>query len=517
MNPNFTLSALYALDNLEVMRGMDSESVPLIYADPPFNSKRIYQGMSGSKAAPHRFRDTWSWNDAKQEWLDQLENDQPELYKAITVAKSHSPGMSGYCAFMAVRIIEMHRILTPDGSLYLHCDAHANSYLRMLLDIVFGGENYQNDIIWQRTTAHNDAKRYGANTDTIIFYTKSDKWIWNEQPQPYDDKYKARFRHKDPDGRAWSDDNLTAKSLAGGGYEYEYKGVTSLWRVPLETMRQLDAEGRLHFTSRGGIRRKRYLDEMPGRPIQSLWTDISVLNSQAKERTGWRTQKPLALLERIIKASSNEGDIVFDPFCGCGTALVAAEKLGRRWVGADDDANAIDVVRERVASLKGTVADRPQLQNAVAILRDPPERTAEYDRAGVLRDPTGYIIPKMPSDKMSRADIRAKLLEWQADANGVIQCPGCGELLKARHFHVDHIDPKSTGGSNRIDNRILLCGACNTEKSDGKTLAALWRDHGITGKERRDMQECVKAIREKARAHVLELDAGYATALKTRQ
>ena len=517
MTPNFTLSALYALDNLEVMRGMDSESVPLIYADPPFNSKRIYQGMSGSKAAPHRFRDTWSWNDAKQEWLDQLENDQPELYKAITVAKSHSPGMSGYCAFMAVRLIEMHRILTPDGSLYLHCDAHANSYLRMLLDIVFGGENYQNDIIWQRTTAHNDAKRYGANTDTIIFYTKSDKWIWNEQPQPYDDKYKARFRHKDPDGRAWSDDNLTAKSLAGGGYEYEYKGVTSLWRVPLETMRQLDAEGRLHFTSRGGIRRKRYLDEMPGRPIQSLWTDISVLNSQAKERTGWRTQKPLALLERIIKASSNEGDIVFDPFCGCGTALVAAEKLGRRWVGADDDANAIDVVRERVASLKGTVADRPQLQNAVAILRDPPERTAEYDRAGVLRDPTGYIIPKMPSDKMSRADIRAKLLEWQADANGIIQCPGCGELLKARHFHVDHIDPKSTGGSNRIDNRILLCGACNTEKSDGKTLAALWKDHGIAGKERRDMQECVKAIREKARAHVLELDAGYTAALQARQ
>ena len=517
MNPNFALSALYALDNLEVMRGMDSESVPLIYADPPFNSKRIYQGMSGSKAAPHRFRDTWSWNDAKQEWLDQLENDQPELYKAITVAKSHSPGMSGYCAFMAVRLIEMHRILTPDGSLYLHCDAHANSYLRMLLDIVFGGENYQNDIIWQRTTAHNDAKRYGANTDTIIFYTKSDKWIWNEQPQPYDDKYKARFRHKDPDGRAWADYDLTAKSLAGGGYEYEYKGVISLWRVPLETMRQLDAEGRLHFTSRGGIRRKRYLDEMPGRPIQSLWTDISVLNSQAKERTGWRTQKPLALLERIIKASSNEGDIVFDPFCGCGTALVAAEKLGRRWVGADDDANAIDVVRERVASLKGTVADRPQLQNAVAILRDPPERTAEYDRAGVLRDPTGYIIPKMPSDKMSRADIRAKLLEWQADANGVIQCPGCGELLKARHFHVDHIDPKSTGGSNRIDNRILLCGACNTEKSDGKTLAALWRDHGIAGKERRDMQECVKAIREKARAHVLELDAGYTAALQAKQ
>ena len=518
MTPNFTLSALYALDNLEVMRGMDSESVPLIYADPPFNSKRIYQGMSGSKAAPHRFRDTWSWNDAKQEWLDQLENDQPELYKAITVAKSHSPGMSGYCAFMAVRLIEMHRILTPDGSLYLHCDAHANSYLRMLLDIVFGGDNYQNDIIWQRTTAHNDAKRYGANTDTIIFYTKSDKWIWNEQPQPYDDKYKARFRHKDPDGRAWSDDNLTAKSLAGGGYEYEYKGVTSLWRVPLETMRQLDAEGRLHFHQPGWDPAQTIFGRNAG-PSDSIPLDGHICPQFASQGTH-RLENPEARW-RCWNASSKPA-ATRAILCSTRSAAAAPpwsprKKLGRRWVGADDDANAIDVVRERVASLKGTVADRPQLQNAVAILRDPPERTAEYDRAGVLRDPTGYIIPKMPSDKMSRADIRAKLLEWQADANGVIQCPGCGELLKARHFDVDHIDPKSTGGSNRIDNRILLCGACNTEKSDGKTLAALWRDHGIAGKERRDMQECVKAIREKARAHVQELDAGYTAALQARQ
>ena len=217
-----------------------------------------------------------------------------------------------------------------------------------MMDTVFHGDNYRSEIVWKRTPAHNDSKRYGANTDTLLFYSKSDKWTWNPQYTPYDDKYKARFRNKDDDGRAWADGDITAKGLSGGGYEYEYKGVRSLWRVPLETMERLDAEGRLHFTSRGGIRIKRYLDEMQGRPVQRLWDDIDAINSQAKERLGYPTQKPEALLERIISASSNEGDVVLDPFCGCGTAIAVAERLRRKWIGIDITHLAISLMKSRL-------------------------------------------------------------------------------------------------------------------------------------------------------------------------
>ena len=425
--PNFALSALYALDNLEVMRGMDSESVPLIYTDPPFNSKRIYQGMSGSKAAPHRFRDTWSWNDAKAEWLDQLENDHPALHRAILVAKDHSPSMGGYCAFMAVRLIEMHRILTPDGSLYLHCDPHANAYLRMLLDGAFGEKGFRNEMVWYYENASRGKKQWAKAHDTILYYCKNQKKAGKEPP--------------------------------------------------------------------------------PGKTPDDVIV-LPSLNTMDSERAGWQTQKPLALLERIIKASSNEGDIVFDPFCGCGTALVAAEKLDRRWVGADDDGNAIGVVRERVASLKGILADQPQFQSAVSVLRHAPVRTEGAADDGVLKDPTGIIIPKMPSDKMSNAAIRDKLEEWQVARDGLILCPGCGERLKPRHFHVDHINPKSAGGANRIDNRILLCGACNTDKGNTKALPQLWNEQKIRGQKRREMQKHVKDIQDQARAYVRQMDAG---------
>ena len=174
--------------------------------------------------------------------------------------------MMAYLTMMAQRMAELHRVLKPTGSIYLHCDPTASHYLKLMMDAVFGQDNYRNEITWRRTTAHSDSTRYGRNTDTILFYTKSQKRTWNIQYQPYDEAYKARFRFKDPDGRAYADYDLTAKGLSGGGYEYEYKGAFSLWRVPLDTMRRLDAEGRLHLTRTGGIRRKRYLDEMLGRP-----------------------------------------------------------------------------------------------------------------------------------------------------------------------------------------------------------------------------------------------------------
>ena len=313
---------------------MNSESVDLIYLDPPFNSNRNYAAPIGSEAAGAAFKDTWTLDDVDLAWHGEIAEQHPALYAIIgTAREAHGKGMQSYLIMMGVRLLEMRRLLKPNGSVYLHCDPTASHYLKLLLDAIYGPDNFRNEISWRRTTAHSDSKRYGANIDIIFFYTKSDKWTWNLQYQPYDEKYKARFRHKDPDGRAWSDYDITAKGLSGGGYEYEYKGATSLWRVPLETMQRLDAENRLHFTKTGGIRRKRYLDEMKGRPVQALWDDIDAINSQSRERRNYPTQKPLALLDRIIKASSNEGDMVLDPFCGCATACVAADRLDRQWVG----------------------------------------------------------------------------------------------------------------------------------------------------------------------------------------
>lgn len=216
--------------------------------------------------------------------------------------------------------------------------------------MIFGAKNFRNEITWKRTSAHNDPNKYGANTDIILYYVKTDLYCWNKVCLSHSEKYKARFRNTDLDGRLWTDADITAKGLTGGGYTYEYKGITSLWRCPIETMQRLDDEGRLHFTKAGGIRLKRYLDETLGTPLQALWDDIYPVNSQAKERLGYPTQKPVALLERIIQASSNPGDVILDPFCGCGTALHAAQKLNRKWIGIDITHLAIALIESRIKS-----------------------------------------------------------------------------------------------------------------------------------------------------------------------
>ena len=368
---------LYFGDNLDIMRAhLADESVDLIYLDPPFNSNATYnvlfQEKSGEDSAAQitAFDDTWHWSmESEYAYRDVVENGPNRLSRMLEAMREFlgQNDMMAYLTMMAQRMAELHRALKPTGSIYLHCDPTASHYLKLLMDAVFGIENFKNEIVWKRTSAHSDAKRYGRITDIIFFYTKSDQWTWNPPYQPYDEAYKARFRFKDPDGRVWTDDNLTAKGLAGGGYEYEYKGARSLWRVPLETMRQLDAEGRLHFTSRGGIRRKRYLDELEGRSTQALWDDIGPLNSQAKERLGYPTQKPEALLERIISASSNEGDVVLDPFCGCGTAVAVAERLDRRWIGIDITHLAISLMKSRLHDTFG-------------------EQLSEYEVIGIPRD-----------------------------------------------------------------------------------------------------------------------------------
>ncbi len=260
--------------------------------------------------------------------------------------------MMAYLTMMAARLVELHRVLKPTGSLYLHCDPTASHYLKIVMDTIFGIENFNCEISWKRTSAHSDSKTLGNAHDIILFYTKSDNFVWNKQYQPYSENYiNSHYRNVDKDGRIYRTDNLTATSLSGGGYTYDWNGVTKIWRCPKQKMQKLHDTGRLHYTKSGGVEYIRYLDEMPGIPLQDLWDDVSPINSQAQERLGYPTQKPLALLERIIQASSNEGDVVLDPFCGCGTAVAAAHKLNRRWIGIDITHLSISLMKYRLKDM----------------------------------------------------------------------------------------------------------------------------------------------------------------------
>ena len=353
------MNRLYFGDCLDVLKELTREHpegfIDLVYIDPPFNSKRNYNvlfesiDMKDAKAQKEAFADTWS-NVSYLDTLNELQDLDLDLYNLLTTLDRIriSKGAVSYLTTMAIRIYYIHKVLKDTGSFYLHCDPTMSHYLKVVCDIIFIEKNFRNEIVWKRTTAHNDPGRYGANIDIILFYTKTDKWQWNDLYRQHDENYLARFKHKDSNGRLWQDDNLSAKGLRGGGYEYEYKGTRSLWRVPLSTMQKLDSEGKLHFTNKGGIRLKRYLDENKGIVLQALWDDISPINSQAKERLGYPTQKPEELLERIVKASSNEGDLVADFFCGCGTSIAVAQKLKRNWLGVDISHLAIKLIVDRL-------------------------------------------------------------------------------------------------------------------------------------------------------------------------
>ncbi len=341
-------NTLYYGDNLQILREyIPTESVDLIYLDPPFNSRRDYNVMFRDESGKHAdaqvvaFKDTWNWTDSTEEAYIHLTTQAPErvsdmassLFRLLGGRRSQ---MMAYLVMMGVRLVELRRVLEPTGSLYLHCDQTASHYLKIVLDSIFGVENFLTQIAWRRTSAHNDARRRPGNImDYILFYAKTDQYHWQPPTTKYDEKYLKRFRRVDPDGRRWTDGDLTAKELRGGGYEYEYKGRKAIWRVPLARMQELDEQGFLYFTKQGGIRLKRYLDEEEGPEVQNLWDDIPPINSQARERLGYPTQKPLKLLERIIKMGSQPGDVVLDPFCGCGTTIVAAQQLDRHWIGID--------------------------------------------------------------------------------------------------------------------------------------------------------------------------------------
>jgi DNA modification methylase len=371
---------LYFGDNLDVLRAMPAESVDLIYLDPPFNSQAIYGVIYGTKrggasqAQSHAFRDMWTWGPDAQRALNQTAERHLQAGALLDSFQRIFPGdsMIAYLAMMAVRLIEMHRVLKSTGSLYLHCDPTASHYLKIILDAIFGTAGYRSEIVWKRSTSHGNVSRnYGALYDCIFFYTKNNQYSWNQQYHELSDEYvTSKFTNKDTEGRLWQSVSLRNPAVRPN-LQFSYaasNGVTyqphpNGWAVGRTRLEQYDREGRLHFPKPGGqLRLKQYLDERPGTRLQDLWIDIPAINSQAQERLGYSTQKPIALLERIIRTSSNEDDVVLDPFCGCGTAIEAAENLKRRWIGIDVTYLAIHVIEGRLAKAFGpTIKDRYQL------------------------------------------------------------------------------------------------------------------------------------------------------------
>lgn len=363
------MNKLFYGDNLEIMRNMPKGCVDLIYLDPPFNSKRnyniMYKTMTGKPVSEQveAFCDTWEMDADKE----RVAREMPVLMREYGIdhyyvefwrlwmkaLRNTQPHLLAYLIYMVERLLHMKVILKANGSIYLHCDPTASHYIKVMMDGIFGHHNFQNEIIWKRTSAHSSAKRYGPVHDTILFYSCRDKFTWNTQFQPYDEDYtETFFEQVDDDGRRWKRTDLTGAGTTKGESGKPWRGldVTAKGRhwayVPKE-LERLDRAGKIHWPKKkGGMPRlKQYLEDMPGVQLQDIWTDISPIHNLASERLGYPTQKPISLLDRIILSSTHEGDVVFDPFCGCGTTIYSANKNNRKWIGCDIAILAIKLIK----------------------------------------------------------------------------------------------------------------------------------------------------------------------------
>ena len=358
-------NTLFYGDNLAVLREhVADESVDLVYLDPPFNSNATYNVLfkapdgHQSQAQIEAFDDTWHWSASAEQAFDEVIKSGNSDAATMLIAMRQFLGqndMMAYLAMMAVRLIELHRVLKPTGSLYLHCDPTASHYLKILLDAVFGKGSFVNEIIWKRYGAHNDvgqgSKHFGRVHDTLLFYSRSEKRTWTQLFMPLNPEYiEDTYRNTDAiTGRRFTTTPLTAPGGAEKGNPvFDWNGHTRAWRYSKVTIQRLHDEGKLHYSKTGYARQKLFLEESKGVPVQSIWPNIKSLSGAQKERLGYPTQKPVALLERIVAASSNPGDVVLDPFCGCGTTLHAAAKLDRRWIGIDVTHLAIGLIRRRL-------------------------------------------------------------------------------------------------------------------------------------------------------------------------
>ncbi len=364
---------LFYGDNLDVLRRhVAAASVDLVYLDPPFNSNQDYNVLfaakDGTQAAAQiqAFEDTWRWDQSAARTFAETVREGGPVADVLLAFERFVPAsdMLAYLAMMAPRLVELRRALKDTGSLYLHCDPTASHYLKLLLDAVFGPEHFLNEIIWKRSHAHNSAIRYGPNHDVILFYGKTDRITWNRIYQTYDPEYVAKhYRHLDKDGRQYKHENPTGAGIRHGETGQPWRGINPTakgrhWANTPAEMERLDAQGLIHWPDKKGAWPyvKVYLENMPGIPVQDTWNDVDPINMMAAERLGFPTQKPEALLDRIIQASSNLGDLVLDPFCGCGTTISAAQKLGRRWIGVDITHLAISLIRARLHDAYGAAA-----------------------------------------------------------------------------------------------------------------------------------------------------------------
>ena len=423
--PNFKNRTLYHGDNLDFLRGMNSETVHLIATDPPFNKNRDFHATPDSLAKGARFRDRWSWErDVHEEWVDSIKDDWPAVWSVIEAARSaYGDDMAAFLCWLGVRVMEMRRVLRQDGSLYLHIDHTAHAYVKALLDAIFGHKNFRNEIVWHYYNIANVArKHFGRKHDSILWYSKSAKasFNWDDMREEY------------------SPNSNWVKSFESYGDD-------------------------------------RYKPDKRGKLMHDVWR-LPTINNMAKERTGYPTQKPLALYERIVKASSNEGDFVLDPFCGCATTPVAAERLGRQWIGMDIWDGAKDIVLMR---LEKEGMARPDSEHGLMFPHDvhytaePPTRTDDNAMAA----PSFRLKIQRPIEaweKIAHKGMVNILMQAQGTEGGVI-CGGCGRVLEKEFMELDHITPKSDRGANHILNRILLCRPCNRRKRDNLTLRGLLR------------------------------------------
>ena len=466
--PNFKDKTIWTGDNLHILRGLNSETVDLIYLDPPFNSNRSYAAPIGSQAAGAAFKDTWTLSDLDVALMGLIADEHPSIADLLAIAgKVHGKGMQSYLTMMAVRLLEMRRILKPTGSIYLHCDLTASHYLKLLMDAVFGTAKFRSDISWVRQAGgKNDAvKAPGRVQDRLLFYGET--YYVDNVRRPLTDAQRAAYSIEHETFGASRPGNLLAPKTSTGepgipwrGFDPNKKG--RMWSPPrtgalaawieenvipgyrdLGTharLDALDAAGLIHWPTRdikGGWPTVVHpLAASIGTPLSDLWDDVGVLARGSKERVGYPTQKPLALLERIIAASSNPGDFVLDPFCGCATACVAAEKLGRRWMGIDLSPKAAELVNTRLKAYMGDL-----FHNRLVIPRtDVPQRTD-------IEAPKNYRENK-------------HVLYGQQEG----QCAACGMDFPFKIFEVDHIVPQSLGGTDHIENLQLLCPHCNRLK-----------------------------------------------------
>jgi len=419
--PNFKNRTLYHGDNLDFLRGMNSDSVHLIATDPPFNKARDFHATPDSLSAGAKFQDRWNWDkDVHQGWVDQIQDDWPAVWAAIDFAKIiYGKDMAAFLCFMGVRLIEMQRVLRDDGSIYLHCDPTASHYLKALMDAIFGKKMFRNEIVWCYSGGGIPKKDYPRKHDVILRYTNSNQRTFNIERKPY------------------------AENTQQVGIHSTYSGADNK------------------------------IDLKRGTPITDWWNDIQTTTGWSPENTGYPTQKPLALYERIVKSSSNPGDWVLDPFCGCATTPIAAERLGRRWVGMDLWERAHEVVLDRLSAER---LDTPGKRGGLL-----PRGEVHYETTPPVRkDDTPPAAPRLetPTRQLRESPMsRAEMFNTLIERNGII-CAGCHRRFDdPLYLELDHIRPRADGGSNDLDNRTLLCGPCNRIKSNTLTLSGLRREN----------------------------------------